>query len=115
MKTNVITTRYVVIGCVCLMLMLACGIVGSPTANPTVPPTTIPEPTKTHVPTPTLVSAAIESTQPQEVDLVFRDNFEGEMDEAWQWTRENKSAWSLSKEPGWLEIITGAEMWVTAA
>ena len=108
MKKNVITTRFVAFGGVCLMLMLACGIVGSPTANPTVAPTTLPEPTKTHVPTPTLVPAATESTLPQEDDLVFLDNFEGEMDESWQWTRENKSAWSLDKEPGWLEIISGA-------
>ena len=108
MKTSVLTSRYVVVGGAFLMLVLACGIVGSPTAIPTVPPTTLPEPTKTPVPTPTLAPAAIEPTLPPEDELLFRDDFEGKMDENWQWTRENKSAWSLSKEPGWLEIMAGA-------
>jgi hypothetical protein len=108
MKTNTVTLRWVAIGGVCLMLMLACGLAGSPTAIPTIPPTVPLELTATSIPTPTPLPATMEPALPQEDNLVFRDDFEGTMDEGWQWTRENKNTWSLSKEPGWLEIMAGA-------
>lgn len=39
--------------------------------------------------------------------LLFRDDFENALDEGWQWTRENSQLWSLSSNPGWLEIQAG--------
>jgi len=40
--------------------------------------------------------------------ITFRDDFNGGLDKIWQWTHENKNAWSLSNNPGWLDIMSAA-------
>ena len=69
-----------------------------PTDTP-LPPTPTSEPTSTTLPTPT--------TQPTPTPdpMNFRDDFNGEIDGSWQWIREDKQAWSLSNNSGWLEIM----------
>jgi len=79
MKTNIFTLRWVAVGGICLLLILACGLVSSPTAVPTMPPTVPPEPTATSIPTPTPLPATMAPALLQEEDLVFRDDFEGAM------------------------------------
>lgn len=108
MKTNMVTLRWLAIGSVSLILILACGLANSPTAVPTTPPTVPPKPTATSIPTPTPLPATMAPALLQEDDLVFKDDFEGALGEGWQWTRENTNTWSLSKALGWLEIMAGA-------
>jgi beta-xylosidase len=85
-------------------LLFACSAPATPapvsptdTAAPPPPATaTLPPPTATLEPSPT--------PDP----LLFRDDFDGTLDEAWQWIREKPNYWSLTKEPGWLRITARA-------
>ncbi len=77
-----------------ILLLAACG--PSPEAIATMTAsawTTTPQPTFTPTITPT--------PNP----LLFRDDFEVSLGEGWQWVRENNKYWSLTNNPGWLEII----------
>lgn len=89
---------------VVIFALAACGSPATPTPEPTSPPlptnTSIPEPTSTPIPP----TATLEPS-PTPDPLLFRDDFEGSLGEGWAWTRENKKSWSLTKNPGWLEII----------
>jgi endo-1,4-beta-xylanase len=38
--------------------------------------------------------------------VLFQDDFNGSLDTGWQWTNENKNHWSLTANPGWLQITT---------
>jgi len=60
-----------------------------------VPATNIPEPTATLEP-PTLT--------PLPEGVLFRDDFEGELQPGWEWENENPDRWNLTGD-GWLEII----------
>lgn len=85
------------------VLLSACGGPAPTTPPPTDVPTAIPTeaPTNTIAPAPTIT--AIPSATPN--PLLFRDDFEGALDAGWAWTRENKKSWSLTNNPGWLEIM----------
>lgn len=104
MKSKGLTSRAIITGVACLLLTLACSVFAAPTALPTIQP----ESTSTPVPEPTEIPAIEKPVLPQEDDLIFLDDFEGSLDENWQWTRENQDAWSLSDNPDWLEIMAGA-------
>ena len=87
-----------------IFALAACASPATPTPEPTSPPlptnTSIPEPTSTPLPP----TATLEPS-PTPDPLLFRDDFEGSLGEGWTWTRENKKTWSLTNNPGWLEII----------
>lgn len=89
---------------VVIFALAACGSPAVPSPEPTSPPlptnTFIPEPTSTPFPP----TATIEPS-PTPDPLLFRDDFEGSLGEGWTWTQENKKSWSLTNNPGWLEII----------
>ena len=40
--------------------------------------------------------------------VIFQDDFKGALDGNWQWTREDNKNWSLTNNPGWLEIVVGS-------
>jgi beta-xylosidase len=87
-----------------IFALAACGSPATPAPEPTSPPlptnTSIPEPTSTSLPP----TATLEPS-PTPDPLLFRDDFEGSLGEGWTWTQENKKSWSLTNNPGWLEII----------
>ena len=64
-----------------------------PTETPLPPPTVTLEPTTTLEPSPT--------PDP----LIFRDDFDGSLNDGWQWVHENQNYWSLTNNSGWLEIM----------
>jgi beta-xylosidase len=39
---------------------------------------------------------------------LFRDEFDGVLDSGWQWYKEDKANWSLTNNPGWVEIMSGS-------
>lgn len=45
---------------------------------------------------------------PMSDSFIFKDDFEGSIEPGWKWVRENNSKWSLSTNPGWLEITAGS-------
>ena len=69
-----------------------------PTSSPMA--TNTPEPTETPMPT--------ETTKPTYTPLpegvIFRDDFEGELQSGWEWENENPNRWSITDD-GWLQII----------
>lgn len=90
-----------------VFVLSACSTPAAPAPEPTVPPA----PTDTPVPPPTatpLPPTATPEPSPTPDPLLFRDDFEDSFDENWQWVRENPKAWSLTNNPGWLEILTRA-------
>lgn len=92
MKTKSALAMLMILG------LCACGV----------PATAQPVPTDTPVPLPTDTSApptASLEPSPTPDPLLFRDDFEGSLGEGWQWTHENKKYWSLTNNPGWLEIM----------
>jgi beta-xylosidase len=76
-----------------------------PTAAPVVEPTAVPP---TDVPPTEMPPTATMEPSPTPDPLLFRDDFEGSLGDGWQWIRENPKYWSLTKNPGWLEIMAGA-------
>lgn len=89
---------------VVIFALVACGSPSTPAPEPTSPPlptnTSIPESTSTPIPP----TATLEPS-PTPDPLLFRDDFEGSLGEGWTWTKEDKKSWSLTNNPGWLEII----------
>jgi beta-xylosidase len=76
------------------LLVSSCGpSASSPTQEPTVAPATEVPPTQA-LPTATSVPSA---------DL-FRDEFNQVLAGGWSWQNEDAANWSLSAQPGWLEI-----------
>ena len=73
-----------------MFVLTACDTQVTSTPESTVPPPAALEPSSTPDP------------------LIFRDDFEGSIDTAWQWIRENTKEWSLTNHPGWLEIQAGS-------
>lgn len=70
----------------------------TPESTPTpIPPTDTPEPTATVQPP---------TSTPLPEGILFRDDFEGELQPGWTWINEDKEHWSFV-ENGWLEIIGG--------
>jgi len=77
------------------LVLGACGTPATP--NPT--PSPIPAPTETPIPP----TATLEPS-PTPDPLLFRDDFEGALGDGWHWLREKPQYWSLTSNPGWLEI-----------
>lgn len=80
------------------LILMACGIFSTPMPAPMNSP--VPPSTEVFIPP----TAALESS-PASAPLIFRDDFEGSLDESWQWIREDNEYWSLTNTPGWLEIM----------
>jgi hypothetical protein len=78
----------------------------SPSATPLPPSNTSVPPTNTHVPTNT--PAPTETPEPTPTALpegvLFRDDFEGELQPGWEWENENPAKWTVTDD-GWLQII----------
>jgi beta-xylosidase len=74
----------------------------APTPQPTsAPPTQTPIP-PTSTPTPTTVPS------PTPLPVLFHDDFDGSLGEGWHWMHERSRDWSLTSEPGWLQIMARA-------
>jgi beta-xylosidase len=88
-----------------VVMIFALAACGTPTTSE---PTSLPLPTNTSIPELTSTSIPLTATlepSPTPDPLLFRDDFEGSLGEGWTWTQENKKTWSLTSNPGWLEII----------
>jgi hypothetical protein len=96
------------------LLLTGCATASEPTIVPTQEPPA--EPTNTEVP-PTDPPTAEPTAQPTEepTDLpptetplpegvIFRDDFNGTLQDGWTWNNEDPSRWSFV-ENGWLEIV----------
>lgn len=93
-----------------IFMLSACAAPVTPAPEPTAPPLP-PAPTDTPVPVPTATSVPPTATpepSPTPDPLLFKDEFEGSLGEGWQWIREKPSAWSLTNNPGWLEIFVSS-------
>lgn len=101
-----------------LMAVTACQPAAAPT--PTEPPPAptntsmpklIPTATETQVP-PTLPPVPTETVKPSLTPLpegiLFRDDFEGELQPGWEWQYENPNKWTITDD-GWLEIAGEAD------
>ena len=89
------------------LMLAACGAPAAPAPEPTLAPTTPPTATNTQVPPPTptpLPPTETPEPSPTPDPLLFRDDFEEVLGEGWQWVREKPEKWSLTNNPGWLEI-----------
>lgn len=80
-----------------ILLAVVLSSCNTPVATPTEPP--LPPPTDTPIP-PTSTPEPSPTPDP----LLFRDDFEGKIDEGWSWTNEDDKYYSLTNNPGWLEI-----------
>lgn len=104
MKTNLIRKKTIAYVFLLSILLFGCSIPANvsqseehePQTESTVPPTATLEPT-----------AALEPTSTPD-PLIFQDDFEDSIDTEWQWIRENDKKWSLTNNPGWLEIHAGS-------
>jgi len=93
------------------LMLAACGAPATPAPQPTLAPTTPPTVTNTQVPPPTptpLPPTETPEPSPTPDPLLFRDDFESSLGEGWQWVREKPAAWSLTNNPGWLEVLVSA-------
>ena len=89
-----------------VVILMAMAIVGCVTLATPVP---TPISTPIHLPTETPIPpAATFDPTPTPDPLLFRDGFEGSLEEGWQWVRENNKYWSLTNNAGWLEIMARA-------
>lgn len=91
------------------ILLSACSVPATPVPEPTaiLAPTNTSVPPATETPTPIPPTLTPEPS-PTPDPLLFKDEFEGSLGEGWQWLREKPQAWSLTNNPGWLEIQTSA-------
>ncbi len=93
---------WVSLGILVLLLSGACGTAALPQPAPAA--TAVPPPTETSLPP----SPTAEPPTPTPDPLIFRDDFEGSLDPSWHWLREKPRYWSLTNNPGWLEIMARA-------
>jgi len=103
------TKKPFVILVVSSLFFLACQSVATavPTSVPTavstatsVPPTNTSVPTNTALPTETPKP----TNTPLPAGVLFRDDFNGELQPGWEWQNENPDKWTLTDD-GWLQII----------
>lgn len=94
MKRNLITV---------LAILLAVSACGAPVPPPPPATETASPPTETAIPP----TATLEPS-PTPDPLLFRDEFDGALGDGWHWVREKPSDWSLTKAPGWIEIMARA-------
>ena len=81
-----------------VFVLAACGPQVIPTPEPTIP----------HLPANTVAPTVTLEPSPTPDPLIFQDDFEGSIDTEWQWIREKNKEWSLTNNPGWLEIHAGS-------
>ncbi len=89
-------------------ILAACQPSVASTAHPattapiatTAPPTNTPVPTNTSLPT----EPPKPTVTPLPEGVLFRDDFEGELQPDWTWENENPGKWSFTDD-GWLQII----------
>jgi len=84
-------------------IFLACQSAATSIPIPTatsVPPTNTSLPTNTPLPTETPKP----TMTPLPVGVLFRDDFEGELQSGWEWENENPAKWTFTDD-GWLQII----------
>ena len=97
---------------VCAWVLSACQsrVAGLPTA--TLAPSDTAAPTATYVlptdtPAPTNTSVPTETAKPTKTSLpegiLFRDDFESELQPGWEWENENPAKWTVTDD-GWLKI-----------
>lgn len=63
--------------------------------------------TSTTAPTTASASTTPPSTEPVGTTVQFEDGFDGSLDGTWAWFLENPDNWSLTAEPGWLQLVAG--------
>lgn len=68
--------------------------------TPTSEATETPQPTETLLPTETPKP----TNTPLPEGIIFRDDFDGDIQPEWEWENENSSKWTITDE-GWLQII----------
>jgi beta-xylosidase len=86
-----------------LLLLSACGAPANAPQAPSIPPqaaTIAPAAPATETSAPPTVAPS-----PTPDPLLFSDHFDGALGEGWHWLREKNKYWSLTKNPGWLQIM----------
>ena len=79
------------------------AVAAAVSAEPTERATQAPEPT------PAVVSARAPASE----QLGFRDDFDGALAEGWTWYQERPTYWSLTENPGSLQMLTvPGEEWI---
>jgi beta-xylosidase len=78
-------------------------------SKPTITDESVQLPSETPVPpTPTMEAQPTPLPSPTPDPVIFRDDFNGALEIGWQWVREERNFWSLTNNPGWLEIMAGS-------
>jgi beta-xylosidase len=101
-------TKIAPIAMLAVLLLGACG--SAPTAAATSAitqvPSATPAPSVSPRPTipPTATITLTPTLTPTPYPVLFRDDFDGSIDKSWHWVREEASLWSVTADPGWLEI-----------
>lgn len=86
-------------------LISSCSLIPQPAVVPSSNLELRPLPTRTPVPSPTPTEAPPTQTpSPTPDPKFFRDDFSGSLDPQWTWLREDPRQWSLTEEPGMLQI-----------
>jgi beta-xylosidase len=90
-----------------LLVALVFSACSSPEASsPTQTNTLVTAPVDTPVPTtPTMEARPTPLPSPTPDPMIFRDDFNSAFESGWQWIREDANLWSMSNNPGWLEIM----------
>ncbi len=95
---------------VLMLLTAACSFPGTAPAAPTALPLP-PTPDLQQMPVEPAAQADLPTdpaSAPTAEPRIFRDDFEGALEDGWRWQRENAVQWSLVRSPGWLEITAGS-------
>lgn len=103
MKTKFVFLVFVIYA----VLLSACQIAQPPVTEPAIEqPTSVSQSTDTAIPTNTALP--IETPKPANTPLpagiLFRDDFNGELQPGWEWENENPAKWTFIND-GWLQII----------
>ncbi len=85
----------------CVLIFLACQVGGAAAPTATSAPVAASEP-PTSAPLPPQPPEPTRTPLPEGV--LFRDDFEGELQPGWEWQYENPAKWTFTDD-GWLQII----------
>ena len=92
----------------CALILSACQSAHPPATEAVVveQPTDVPPPTDTPLPTNTALPTETPkpTNTPLPAGVLFRDDFNGELQPGWEWQNENPDKWTLTDD-GWLQII----------
>jgi serine/threonine protein kinase len=89
---------------VAAVMMSRSNILPPATITLTVAPTIALTDTPALVSQPTLAPTSTAQNEPSPGGE-FRDEFDGQLAEGWEWLAEDSSRWSLTEVPGWLQIM----------